>query len=385
MPLFPARPDRRASASRRGPAVCHGVGDHLLVAFFVCVLCLTAVACNGESTDSSQPGSLFSPADLFSRHAPKVQPAKLPQPAGPLRILCVGDSLSISLGEQLERALGGAVGVDFSHDGTRSTGLTRPELLNWPVHLRERLAQNPPDVVIIMIGANDVMPVEGPDGSRILFENPSWPEAYAAKAAQLVAICRAANPAVRVYWVGVPTMGEEALAKGVAKVNAALAAMCAAAPGCRFIDTQQAFSDPAGRYSRHGRDAATGEAVTLRTADGVHMTEAGARILAGVVLAGVAKKEKLPPIAGVSELRAYARDVHPVADQTVAAAPAAEKPQPKAHPSGKTYGVRKGDTLRSIAQRLGVPERDLTDVNPGVDSTRLSIGQTLRIPLRHKR
>ena len=231
------------------------------------------------------------------------------------------------------------------------------------------------------------MPVEGPDGSRVLFENASWSEAYAAKAAQLVAICRAANPDVRVYWVGVPAMGEEALAKGVAKVNAALTAMCAAAPGCRFIDTQRAFSDPAGRYSRHGRDAATGETITLRTADGVHMTEAGARILAGVVLAGVAKKEKLPPIAGVSELRTYARDVHPVVDTSVTAAPAAAKQQqqPKARPSGKTYSVRKGDTLRSIAQRLGVPERDLTDVNPSVDSTRLSIGQTLRIPLRHKR
>jgi len=335
-----------------------------------------AVSCKGESGETPQPDSVLTPSGLFSRRAPK------PPHASPLRMLVVGDSLSISLGEQMEHALAGAVGIDYTRDGTRSTGLTRPELLDWPARLRERVAGDPPDVVVIMIGANDVMPVEGPDGSRVFFDNPAWPEAYAAKARELVAICRAANPHVRVYWVGVPAMGEAELAKGAIQVNAALSSMCAATPGCRFIDTHAAFSDPDGRYSRHGRDGATGEHLTLRTADGVHMTEAGARLLGGVVLAGIAKREHLPPIAGVDELRAYARDVHPTPDQTTVAEPQAKPKKTKARPSGKVYTVKKGDTLRIIARRLGISADDLMEINPKVEATRLSLGQSLRLPVK---
>lgn len=194
---------------------------------------------------------------------------------------------------------------------------------------------------------------------------------------------RRANPGAVVYWVGVPAMGEPSLASGVRQVNAALSAMCAATPGCRFIDTQAAFSDPDGRFSRHARDAATGETLALRTADGVHLTEGGARLLAGVVLAAVADREKLPPSAGINELRLYARDVRPVADEAPAAP--AREPQakaPPARPGDAVYSVRQGDTFHIIAKRLGIAPDDLAAVNPGVDSRRLSLGQSLRLPAK---
>ncbi|EFL51427.1 Peptidoglycan-binding lysin domain protein [Solidesulfovibrio fructosivorans JJ]] len=377
---LPTSHDLRTKAPNAGLARARHVGtERVLPLLLACALCLTAVSCKGESGETTQPDGQLTPSDLFSRRAPKPPHAK------PLRVLAVGDSLSISLGEQMEHALAGATGIDFTRDGTRSTGLTRPELLDWPARLRERVAgDDPPDVVVIMIGANDVMPVDGPDGSRVFFDNPDWPKAYAAKAREMVAICRAANPNVRVYWVGVPAMGETELAKGVGQVNTALAAMCAAAPGCRFIDTQAAFSDPDGHYSRHGRDGATGEHLTLRTADGVHMTESGAKLLGGVVLAGIAKREHLPPIAGVDELRAYARDVHPIPDQIVAAPQETKPPKSKARPSGKVYTVKKGDTIRVIARRMGISADDLMAINPNVEATRLSLGQALRLPVKHR-
>lgn len=372
---FLTPPDRRRQTASDGfPCTRRAPGGRLFTLLALCVLCLLAVACKGESDNATpQTSPLLAPADLFSRRAPS------PRSNRPLRLLVVGDSLSISLGEQMERALHGAVGIDFTHDGTRSTGLTRPELLNWPAHLRERVSETPPDVVVIMIGANDVMPVEGPDGNRVFFDSPDWNKAYAAKAAELLAICRAANPGVRLYWVGVPAMGESSLAKGVVQVNAALASQCAATPGCRFIETHRVFSDPAGNFSRIGRDAATGDRVTLRTADGVHMTEPGAKLLTGIVLAVVASRENFPPIAGVDELRAYARDVRPVPDPEAAANP---EEKPKARPSGKIYTVKKGDTLITIAHRLGLPVKDLVDVNPGLDTTHLSIGQSLSLPVK---
>jgi hypothetical protein len=372
----PCAPSRRRAGRRAVP------GSAARALFLVCLLgcCgLLASACgNSDDTTKPQPPqNVVAPADVFSQRAPE-KPA--PQTC---RLLVVGDSLSISLGEQLERALTDVPGLDFARDGTRSTGLTRPELLDWPTHLRERVAREAPDVVLIMIGANDVMPVEAADGTRLYFDSPGWTKAYAAKARGLVDICRQANPGVRVYWIGVPTMGEASLAAGVKQVNAALATMCADAPGCRFIDTQAAFADASGRFSRHGRDAATGEMVLLRTADGVHMTESGSKLLAGAVLAAVSQCEPLPPSSGADELRTFARDVRPVAD------PAPESPReqqkPKVRPGNKTYVVKKGDTILGIARKLGIPAADLAAVNPDADSNRLSLGQVLRLPAKKKR
>jgi LysM repeat protein len=65
--------------------------------------------------------------------------------------------------------------------------------------------------------------------------------------------------------------------------------------------------------------------------------------------------------------------------------PAREPAPPKAKPSGKTYAVKKGDTVLGIARKLGIPAADLAAVNPGVDSARLSLGQELRIPQKRKR
>jgi peptidoglycan endopeptidase LytF len=44
------------------------------------------------------------------------------------------------------------------------------------------------------------------------------------------------------------------------------------------------------------------------------------------------------------------------------------------------YIVKKGDTLTSIAQKLGIPLEKLKIVNPGVKSSDLNIGQKILLP-----
>jgi len=363
-------------------------GRWRILAIMTVLLCLTGTACSQDDPQQSQPATAAPTASQTpAGNSDKRRAAA--STAAPLRFLVVGDSLSISLGEQLEHALAGVPGLDFTWDGTRSTGLTRPELLDWPARLRELTAKAAPDVAVIMLGANDVMPIAAADGSRTYFENPAWPEVYAAKARELVSICRQANPNAAISWVGVPSMGEPSLVAGVKQINAALAAMCADA-GCRFIDAESPFADPQGRFTRHARDAATGETVSIRTADGVHLTDAGAKLLAGVVLKSLAGRELLPPAAGADELRAQARDLRPVADE--ARQPAREIPgkahgeahgKTKVRASRKTYAVRSGDTFLTIGKRLGLDPDDIAAVNPKTDSRRLSIGQTLRLPVKH--
>lgn len=383
MPRLPRRPSTQhplplAAACRPRS---RGRARSLFLGLFVTLLFgLLLGACGDREPEADKTPTLAAvePRDVFTRQTP----AKVAE-AGRRRMLVVGDSLSISLGEQLEKALAGAPGLDYTWDGTRSTGLTRPDLLNWPQHLAELTARLGPDLVVIMLGANDTMPVELPEGGRALFGDPAWGPAYAAKARELLAICRRANPRVAVYWVGVPSMGEPTLAEGVRRINAVLRAMCADA-GCRFIDTHAAFSDDEDRFSRHARDAATGDTVAVRTGDAVHLTEQGARLLAGLVLETLTNREKLPATAGIGELLARAQDLKVVPDpeagqaKSATAKPSAAKPSP----SGRTHVVRQGDTMAGIARRHGIDEEDLKALNPDADSRRLSIGQKLRLPRR---
>ena len=62
-----------------------------------------------------------------------------------------------------------------------------------------------------------------------------------------------------------------------------------------------------------------------------------------------------------------------------AAAPTATLP-PTPTPSTTEYVVAKGDSFYSIGKKLGLSSRAIQEANPGVDSTKLKVGQKLAIP-----
>lgn len=48
--------------------------------------------------------------------------------------------------------------------------------------------------------------------------------------------------------------------------------------------------------------------------------------------------------------------------------------------TAQQYAIQKGDTYYSIGKQFGVPMQALKDANPGVEPTRLQVGQTINIP-----
>ncbi|MBQ2732148.1 MAG: LysM peptidoglycan-binding domain-containing protein [Opitutales bacterium] len=67
---------------------------------------------------------------------------------------------------------------------------------------------------------------------------------------------------------------------------------------------------------------------------------------------------------------------------TTAATPASADPAPATAPvsSDGKYVVKKGDYPGKIAKELGVSTKALMDANPGLDPTKLQIGQELNVP-----
>jgi LysM repeat protein len=59
-----------------------------------------------------------------------------------------------------------------------------------------------------------------------------------------------------------------------------------------------------------------------------------------------------------------------------AVAPAPTSPEPMA----QTYAIQKGDTYYSIGKKFGVSMQAIKDANPGVEPTRLQLGQVINIP-----
>lgn len=196
-------------------------------------------------------------------------------------VLVVGDSLSIPLGKQLEHYYALQPAVAFHSQGKVSSGLVRPDFYNWPEVLGVLAAKRQPDVLLVMLGTNDVKAISA-NGKRLDFGGEAWNQEYARRVQQLLDIARSHNPEVVIHWVGAPAMADPELDAGVRHVNAVIKKQVERVPNCHFIDSRLSLADQAGRYMQHAR---TPEGkVTLRADDGIHLTTAGAALLADCCL-----------------------------------------------------------------------------------------------------
>lgn len=408
--------------------------------------------------------SLILPPGLPVAGAAKVDPGT-PKAK---RILLVGDSLSIGLGQQMETAFAGKPSVRFAHLGKVSSGLANPSFFDWEAALDAQVKAHHPDVVMIMLGANDDKPLPTPSGRSAPYKSASWDVEYARRVARLHAIAKSENPAAAVYLIGVPIMGDAAFDAGMGHVNGVLAKTAASLPDCAYINVRDVLADASGAYAPVARTA-LGATVKLRADDGVHISAAGSRLLAARLIETVAEPSGLPrgellaaienrdltplarpgrpatpsvtavaaapvqaaapaaltaekpaapvadaaaavaakpvaaPAVQVAQATAAPKAAAPGAQATPAPAAAAKAPapiqvaeapakaaaptvNPVARPAapavapGVNYAVADGDTLWSVAKRLGVSADALAAANPDIDPRRMSIGQRLAVP-----
>jgi hypothetical protein len=151
------------------------------------------------------------------------------------------------------------------------SGLITSEYFDWPAYLQSEMAEKDPNLVVFMIGANDAKFIGDP-------------EAYRALVAQAMDLMQA--PERRVIWVGQPNSSQEKLAANVPTINAVFQEEAVKRPWVTYVDTWAVSSDAAGNYTSTLTDA-SGQPVIARAEDGVHLTQAGGRILADTVLAAI--------------------------------------------------------------------------------------------------
>jgi lysophospholipase L1-like esterase len=205
---------------------------------------------------------------------------KHPTSADPLRVLIVGDSIGIDMGGPLQYDLAGTGVVNAALDGRVSTGLTRPDYFNWPVELASDLKTVSPQVVVIMMGANDAQDFLGPPD--VPYTSPQWNPMYAQKVDQFMA--EAGSSGALVIWVGMPPMQNPALSAQMADLDTIDQQEAAVQkPPAVYLSTDKSLGTAQGGYTAFVTTA-SGQVVNVRTPDGTHLTPGGGQVVAQQVI-----------------------------------------------------------------------------------------------------
>jgi hypothetical protein len=206
---------------------------------------------------------------------------KHPTAANPLRVLIVGDSIGLDMGGALQSDLASTGVVNAALDARESTGLTRPDYFNWPAELQNDLKSADPQVVVVMIGANDAQDFLGPPD--VPYTSSQWNTLYGQRAAQFMQI--AGSGGATVVWVGMPPMRDPSLSGQMTDINAVDSHEAAAAtPPAHFVNTVKSLGTAQGGYTAFVTNAA-GQIVNTRAPDGTHLTPGGSQVVAQQVIA----------------------------------------------------------------------------------------------------
>ncbi len=228
--------------------------------------------------------------------SPDGSPAPFAAGNSPLRVLTVGDSLSIGLASALEKRLANIPGVLFAKSGKVSSGLARPDFYDWEARLEELAGRYAPDVAVIMIGANDDKSLRAPSGKIIAFGGAGWDAEYARRAQNMLDIVRRHNPAAKIFWVGAPVMASADLDRHLRGILGVIKSQLARNKDAWFVETGKTLADASGRFAL-SLPSPTGKTVQVRYKDGVHVTPAGADLLAKACLSAIASQGLLAEAA----------------------------------------------------------------------------------------
>jgi hypothetical protein len=191
------------------------------------------------------------------------------------RVLVVGDFMAGALAKGLTEAYAENAAILVVDASNGSSGLVRNDFYDWPAELPAIVAEEKPDAIVTLIGANDRQPISTPTGS---FEpgTDAFRAAYASRAASFAnALAAAGKP---VLWAGLPPVKPSSMSREYSTFNGIVREQVEG-KGIRFIETWNGFADAEGQFVSVGPDIG-GQSVQLRADDGINFTRAGQRKLA---------------------------------------------------------------------------------------------------------
>ena len=222
-----------------------------------------------------------------------LPPRRVPTAEDPLRVAMMGDSIMGEISGGLGRLLQDDPRVRITAEAHVSTGLARPDRLDWPAYLDQQLPAIGAEVVFLSFGGNDDQDMLAADGTRLPLLSQGWQDEYARRVALVMDV--AAQRDRSVVWLGLPAQRPEQLDVVKDVMNATAAAQAALRPRVTYVDVGAVLT-PDGSYSDVLLQP-DGTTIRVRSGDGVHVTAAGGDVLAATLLAAFAEEWNLAPAA----------------------------------------------------------------------------------------
>ncbi|GAA5098804.1 hypothetical protein GCM10023260_09670 [Bartonella acomydis] len=191
------------------------------------------------------------------------------------RILIVGDFVASTVADALKTLFIDNTDIIVTNDTIPDSGLVRTDLVSWQNIISQHIYKNKPDVLIMMIGANDNQSITTPYGILSTVQ-PEWLNIYRQRIIEIVEnLYNSGKPWI---WMGQPAFENDHLTQKM-KIFNALYKQETEKAGGYFIDIWSGFTDEQGQFSFSGYDI-NGQFMRLRTHDGINFTIAGKRKLA---------------------------------------------------------------------------------------------------------
>lgn len=228
---------------------------------------------NPAGQNAAQPARKKAPAQPSEPPYPvaDVQPKN----ADAKKVLVVGDFIGGGLAWGLDQAFAEEPRVEIVDRTEGASGFVRDDHFDWAATLPELLSTEKPDMIVVMIGANDRQQFRTADG-RFAPRSEEWQKLYQQRVDRfLLALQSYGKP---VYWVGEPPMQSADSAADMAYLNTLFKAR-AEAVGANFVDIWDGFAGEDGKFVSRGPDV-DGQTRQLRSGDGINFTKAGRRKLA---------------------------------------------------------------------------------------------------------
>ncbi|MGH9184814.1 MAG: DUF459 domain-containing protein, partial [Acidimicrobiales bacterium] len=206
-----------------------------------------------------------------------LPPRRTPTAEAPLRLLLAGDSLMGNISEGFGRLVRDDPRLSYVADAQVSTGLARPDVLDWPSYLAQQITANGPEVVVLIFGANDDQPLVTADGGVASLGSDEWRAEYGRRVAQIMDV--GADAGRTVVWLGMPSVARERLDAAKDVMNDVARIEADKRPSVSFVDTVAVFGGPGYRETLALPD---GNEIRLRIRDGVHLTADACDVLAPV-------------------------------------------------------------------------------------------------------
>jgi hypothetical protein len=192
-------------------------------------------------------------------------------------VAVIGDWQTANLAAGLQAAFSDVGNIQVSRRIRSGMSLVRDGEFDLFGQMPALLADGRTDIIVVMLGINDRVTFQGPQGQRLDdVRSERWEASYRDRATRLARLLR--DTGKPVFWVGQAPVERPQLNDFLDYTNGILKSV-AETNGLRFVDVWNGFTDDEGGYAAFGADV-NGREKRLRADDGISFTRTGQRKLA---------------------------------------------------------------------------------------------------------